>query len=198
MKLDNKSNQKEILNQYLNTLEKINNYSPNTIKSYKNDITQYLNEENKVGEFSNDGINAPSNLAVKLLRSEILITNRPSGSGRIEPFPTWSLMMKNIYPLGAFPLEPNGFRFEIQYRDDQTGVASNTLQNAQTLNIASTPLLQVMNLDRLDQTQFQTPDGFFDYVEGITVNSQNGLVIFPSPEPFGTERYNTAETYALP
>ena len=53
MKLDNKSNQKEILNQYLNTLEKINNYSPNTIKSYKNDITQYLNEENNVGEFSN-------------------------------------------------------------------------------------------------------------------------------------------------
>ena len=53
MKLDNKSNQEEILNQYLNTLEKINNYSPNTIKSYKNDITQYLNEENKIGEFSN-------------------------------------------------------------------------------------------------------------------------------------------------
>ena len=140
----------------------------------------------KVGEFSNDGINAPNNLAVKLLRSEILTTNRPDGSGGIEPFPTWNLMMKNIYPLGAFPLEPNGFRFEIQYRDDQTGIPSNTLQNAQSTAIANTPLLQVMNLDRLDQTQFQTPDGFFDYVEGITVDSQNGFVIFPSPEPFGT------------
>ncbi len=53
MKLDNKSNQEEILNQYLNSLEKINNYSSNTIKSYKNDITQYLNEENNLGEFSN-------------------------------------------------------------------------------------------------------------------------------------------------
>lgn len=53
MKLVNKSNQEEILNLYLNTLEKINNYSPNTIKSYKNDITQYLNEENTIGEFSN-------------------------------------------------------------------------------------------------------------------------------------------------
>jgi len=52
LKLDNKSNHEEILNQYLNTLEKINNYSLNTIKSYKNDITQYLNEENKIGEFS--------------------------------------------------------------------------------------------------------------------------------------------------
>ena len=53
MNLNKKIYQEEILNQYLNTLEKINNYSPNTIKSYKNDITQYLNEEKKVGEFSN-------------------------------------------------------------------------------------------------------------------------------------------------
>jgi site-specific recombinase XerD len=53
LNLNKKIYQDEILNQYLNTLEKINNYSPNTIKSYKNDIAQYLNEENKVGEFSN-------------------------------------------------------------------------------------------------------------------------------------------------
>ncbi len=53
MKLDNKNNQKEILNKYLNSLENINNYSQNTIKSYKNDITQYLNEESQIGEFSN-------------------------------------------------------------------------------------------------------------------------------------------------
>ena len=53
MKLDNKKNQKEILNQYLNKLEKINNYSPNTIKSYKNDINQYLNDVSQIGEFSN-------------------------------------------------------------------------------------------------------------------------------------------------
>ena len=142
----------------------------------------------KVGEFSNDGIAAPDNLAVKLLRSEILITQRddPDNPGQKEAFPTWDLMMKNIYPLGAFPLEPNGFLFEIQYRDDQTGIPSNTLQNAQTPGLANEPLLQVMNLDRLDQTQYQTPDGFFDYVEGITVNSQNGYVIFPHPEPFGS------------
>tara|TARA_B100000614_G_C14484055_1_gene467911 strand:- start:55 stop:912 length:858 start_codon:yes stop_codon:yes gene_type:complete len=53
LKLNNKSNQGEILSKYLNTLANINNYSPNTIKSYKNDITQYLNEESQIGEFSN-------------------------------------------------------------------------------------------------------------------------------------------------
>ena len=140
----------------------------------------------KVGEFSNDGISSPENLAVKLLRSEILTTKRTI-AGVEEAFPTWKLMMKNIYALGASPLTPDGFRFEIQYRDDQTGVSSNTLQNAQSTDIATKPLLQVFNLDRLDQTQYQTPDGYFDYVEGITINSQNGYVIFPEAEPFGED-----------
>ncbi len=52
MNLNNKKNQKEILDQYLDSLEKIKNYSPNTIKSYKNDILQYLDEEVVLGEFS--------------------------------------------------------------------------------------------------------------------------------------------------
>jgi cell surface protein SprA len=138
----------------------------------------------KVGEFSNDGIIAPENLAVKLLRSEILTTKR-TVAGVEEAFPTWNLMMKNIYALGEFPLSQDGFRFEIQYRDDQTGIPSNTLQNAQTTGVSDKPLLQVMRLDQLDQSQYQTSDGFFDYVEGITINSQNGFVIFPEPEPFG-------------
>ncbi|WP_299666798.1 cell surface protein SprA [uncultured Polaribacter sp.] len=139
----------------------------------------------KVGEFSNDGIQAPENLAVKLLRSEILQTKRDDGSGGEESFPTWRLMMKNVYALGAFPLTQDGFRFEIQYRDDQTGIPSNVLQNAQTPGIPTLPLLQVLNLDQLDQSQSRDPDGFFDYVEGITVNSENGYIFFPEPEPFG-------------
>ena len=139
----------------------------------------------KVGEFSNDGIQAPDNLAVKLLRSEILQTKRDNGAGGFEQFPTWRLMMKNIYALGAFPLSQDGFRFEIQYRDDDTGIPSNVLQNSQTQGIPNTPLIQVLNLDQLDQSQFRNADGFFDYVEGITVNSQNGYVIFPHPAPFG-------------
>mgnify|MGYP001230223190 FL=1 len=40
------------MNQYLDSLQKIKNYSPNTIKSYKNDIQQYLNEDIILGEFA--------------------------------------------------------------------------------------------------------------------------------------------------
>ena len=63
----------------------------------------------KVGEFSNDGVQAPNNLAVKLLRSEVLQTKRTNTTtGNEEAFPTWRLMMKNIYALGAFPLTRKG------------------------------------------------------------------------------------------
>ena len=52
----------------------------------------------KVGEFSNDGVQAPENLAVKLLRSEILKTTRENTTtNQVESFPTWRLMMKNVY-----------------------------------------------------------------------------------------------------
>jgi len=145
----------------------------------------------KVGEFSTDGIESPNNLAVKLLRSEILQTKRPNQiTGDDEAFPTWRLMMKNIYALGAYPLTNDGFRFEVQYRDDETGIASNTLQSAKTTGISNIPLIQLLNVDQLDQSQFQNSDGFFDYVEGITVNSENGYVIFPEPEPFGENLEN--------
>ncbi|WP_299155927.1 cell surface protein SprA [uncultured Tenacibaculum sp.] len=147
----------------------------------------------KVGEFSNDGVVAPSNLVVKLLRSEILNTVRPGTGGTsgtpAEAFPTWRLMMKNVYALGAFPLQREGFRFELLYRDDETGTLQNTLQNALTPGITDKPLLRILNLDKLDQSQYAVPngDGFFDYVDGITVNSERGYVLFPEPEPFGID-----------
>ena len=153
-------------------------------------ITGSTDTSFKVGEFSNDGILAPQTLAVKLLRSEILKTKRDrvvNGVTIEESFPTWRLMMKNVYALGAYPLSQDGFLFEIQYRDDQTGIPSNVLQNAQTIGIPNLPLIQVLKLDQLDQSQFRSADGFFDYVEGITVNSQNGFIFFPEPEPFGND-----------
>ena len=131
----------------------------------------------KVGEFTSDGVVAPENLVVKLLRSEIINTN----------IPLWNLMMKNVYSLGAYQMSQDGFRFELLYKDDATGVPTNILQNASTPGVADKTLLNIFSLDRLDQNQFSVPegDGYFDYVEGITVNSQKGIVIFPTVEPFG-------------
>ena len=137
----------------------------------------------RVGELSGDGVTAPDNLVVKLLRSEIIDTN----------LPLWDLMMKNVYSLpGAFQLQPDGFRLEVLYQDDATGVPINFLQNAQTVlgsdAISEQPLLNLLRLDVLDGTSniLTGGDGYFDFIEGITINSQNGYIIFPTVEPFGS------------
>ena len=131
----------------------------------------------KVGELTTDGIIAPDNLVVKLLRSEIINTD----------VPVWDLMMKNIYSLGAYQMARDGFRFELLYRDDANGVSTNMLQNAQSPGVSDRTLMNIFNIDKLDQNEFAIPegDGYFDYVEGITVDSNQGYVIFPTVQPFG-------------
>ena len=131
----------------------------------------------KVGELSDGGVTAPSNLVLKLLRPEIISTTSHS----------WNLMMKNVYDLRSYQMNPDGFRLEVLYQDNNTGVPLNTLQNATTVGISNRPLLNLLQIDRLDSSGNPETggDGFFDYIEGITVNSQKGLVFFPEVEPFG-------------
>ncbi len=134
----------------------------------------------KVGEFSTDGIVAPDNLVVKLLRSEIINTT----------IPLWDLMMKNVYQIpGAFQVQKDGFRLALLYQDDKTSEALNILQNAETPGINEKTILNLMNLDRLDQNNNVTTegDGYFDFVEGITIIPQKGYLIFPTIEPFGKD-----------
>ncbi|MDE6309172.1 MAG: cell surface protein SprA, partial [Muribaculaceae bacterium] len=59
------------------------------------------------------------------------------------------------------------------------------------------PLLQVMNLDRIDSNQDSNPDGFFDYIEGYTVQSSTGKIIFPVAEPFGAHLARKINNNAL-
>ncbi|MFI3240595.1 MAG: cell surface protein SprA, partial [Bacteroidales bacterium] len=127
----------------------------------------------KVGEFSSDITTSDNALYVKMLKST---TADPK-------LPMWRLMMKNVYSLGAYQLQESNFTLNIKYLSDSIGTEILYLPVGQ---ISSTPLLQVMNLDRLDATDQSNPDGFFDYLDGYTVNSSTGRVIFPVAEPFGT------------
>jgi cell surface protein SprA len=133
----------------------------------------------QVGELSSDGIASDDNLVVKMLRSEIKEPGK-----RI-----WDLMMKNIYSLGAYQLQSEGFLLDLFYKDDQTGVAVNTLQNSATPEISSKTIMHLARIDILDQNNFEKDngDGYFDYVEGITVDSQTGSIMFPTVEPFGRD-----------
>ncbi len=127
----------------------------------------------QVGEFSTDGIETPNALIVKMLKS-----SAPSPSNAM-----WKLMMKNVYYLGAMGIQAENFELNVQYHNDTTGAYLNYITEG---NCKNQLLLKVMNLDRLDSKQQTRPDGKFDYVEGYTVNSSTGRVIFPVVEPFGS------------
>ena len=85
----------------------------------------------------------------------------------LSPYlPTWDLMMKNIYNLNAYQLSREDFILNIVYQNDSTGTYINYLPKG---NIAGHPLLEVMNLDKLNKQLDPYPDGVFDYIPGITV-----------------------------
>ena len=48
------------------------------------------------------------------------------------------------------------------------------------------PLLQLLDLDQLTNNTAPDPDNLFDYIEGLTVNTERGYIMIPHLEPFGT------------
>ncbi len=133
----------------------------------------------QVGEFSTDGVAPPKTLVTKMLKSTILNVKAP----------VWDLMMKNVYSLNAFQVNQEDFRLEIYYRDDESGTPIPYLPDG---NLKDQLLLRVMELDRLNANNDPQADGFFDFVfdqatnSPITINPQNGRIIFPVLEPFGS------------
>lgn len=133
------------------------------------------NQVYKVGEFSEE---SPVVIA-KLLKSNTI--TQPTS-------PMWDLMMKNIYPLNASQVNQDGFIMNVFYRDPTSGGKVNYLPNTpvQDLN-----LLKLFNWDRLNlnndlQTNgAQSGDGIFDFVPGITIDAENGKLIFTKAKPFG-------------
>ncbi len=132
----------------------------------------YRGQVYQVGEFSSDITSTDNSLYVKMLKSTTVAPR----------LPMWDLMMKNVYSLGAYQIQKNKFKLNIKYLSDTTGTEINYLP-VPGLNNQS--LLQVMNLDRIDSNEQSNPDGFFDYIEGYTVLSSSGKIIFPVVEPFG-------------
>jgi cell surface protein SprA len=102
--------------------------------------------------------------------------------------PIWNLMMKNIYQIpGAFQLQQADFKFNILYTDPSPLNYINLvspLPQPQDL-VSTTPLLKVFNVDKLNYNNDpQTGgDGFFDFIPGLTVDPQNGRIIFTTVEP---------------
>ncbi len=133
----------------------------------------YNGQVYQVGEFSSDITTTSQSLYVKMLRGTTVSTS----------LPTWKLMMKNVYSIGGYQIQPAKFKLNIKYLSDTTGIEINYLPIP---GLNDRPLLSVMNLDRLDSNQETNPDGFFDFIDGYTIYPSQGKVIFPVVEPFGS------------
>lgn len=174
----------------------------------------------QVGEFGNDGVDAtvvsgttPSDQAI--ITQSLVLKMLKSNLTNVKN-PVWNLMMKNIYQIpGAYQLKQENFRFNILYTDPSplnyiTPVTGSNFPSNPTAGneVAETPLLKVFNLDKLNYNNDpQTGgDGFFDFMQGMTVDTQNGRIIFTTKEPFGEllfsklsngagENYKDSSTY---
>lgn len=130
----------------------------------------------QVGEFAEDL--PPDSTHTKVLFLKLL-----KGTSARPTLPIWDLMMKNVYALGGSGVSREDFRLNVLYQDPGGGEKRYIPEGPK----AGIPLLSLLNLDRLNFQNDPQPDGIFDYVEGITINSQSGKIIFPVLEPFGKD-----------
>ncbi len=175
----------------------------------------------QVGEFGNDGVESTvvgnttvttQSLVLKMLKSSLTTVQNPNTGFTNYSTPVWNLMMKNIYQVAAGgQLEQEDFRFNILYSDPSPLNYINIVPPLPAPEdlVTTTPLLKVFNLDRLNVTNDPQDkgDGFFDFIPGLTVDQQNGRLIFTTIEPFGKllfdklatgpglESYNDPATY---
>jgi len=172
-------NRDYILNPQLGYISLVQELQPNQVLAVSFEFT-YNGKTYKVGEFSNE-TNGDEAMILKMLKSTELNTQ----------FPMWDLMMKNVYSLGAYQLSSAGFELGIWYLDRAKGIDINYLPIDRP-GFNDTPLLQLVELDRINNNNAQVPDGMFDFLANpqITVNPSNGRIYFPILEPFGSNLRN--------
>ncbi len=79
--------------------------------------------------------------------------------------------------------------------DDKSGIDKPVMDEGQ--NTQTKLWLKLTGLDNLNQQGEKQSDGYFDFLEGITIDSQNGRIVFPVLEPFGSDlarQFNPGET----
>ena len=149
----------------------------------------YMGDTYQVGELSTDNKGSSDGGNLNALFVKML-----KGTAMSPQSPYWGLMMRNVYRLGmnVMSVQKDRFRMDIQYQSDTSGLRLNYIPGVaykdKNDNADTKPktLIRVMSLDKLNSTNDPYPDGFFDFVEGYTVNSAKGKIIFPVVEPFGS------------
>nr|WP_236065505.1 cell surface protein SprA [Niastella soli] len=141
----------------------------------------------QVGEFSQDV--PPDTTQVGAGTQKVLFLKLLKATSQRTNLPLWDLMMKNVYTLktkdGSYlsGVQPADFKLNILYEEPSLGQKRFLPEG----DNPGTPLLTLLNLDRLNAHNDPLPDGVFDYLEGFTIQSQQARIIFPFLEPFGRD-----------
>ena len=134
----------------------------------------------QVGEFSQD-VSLDSTQGVQ----KVLFLKLLKATSQRTHLPIWDWMMKNVYSLDLPGIQKQDFKLNLLYQEPSGGLKRFLPETAQA--VEGRTLLRILNLDRLNNQNDPMPDGVFDYVEGFTVLSQQGKIVFPLLEPFGRD-----------
>jgi cell surface protein SprA len=142
----------------------------------------YQGKTYQVGQFSTDGVDGNQALFLKLLKPTL--TNPKNH--------IWDLMMKNVYSIGAYQLDRNGFRLDVLYNNPSTSLPVNFFPYN---GLDKIQLVTLLGMDKLNMNNQPFSDGLFDFVpinfsgnktdNAGTINSKNGRIYFTTIEPFG-------------
>lgn len=142
----------------------------------------YRGQTYQVGEFSVDGISGQDALIMKLLKPTLT-----SPKNKV-----WDLMMKNVYSIGAYQLDKQGFRLDILYNNPENSLL---VPFFPADGVKDDQLVTVLEMDRINMNEQPFSDGLFDFApmnfvgnrseRGGTVNPKNGRIYFSTVEPFG-------------
>lgn len=155
----------------------------------------YRGQTYQVGEFSTDGVAGQEALFLKLLKPTI--TN-PTIS-------IWDLMMKNVYSIGAYQVDKEGFRLNIMYNNPETSVP---IPYFPFDGLNDEQIVSMIDMDRYNVNNQNFSDGVFDFIPvnyngnkaetGGTINTRNGRIFFTSIEPFGRKLEQKMQAQGIP
>ena len=155
----------------------------------------YRGQTYQVGELSTDGAAGQESLVLKLLKPTITNPNNK----------IWDLMMKNVYSIGAYQLDQDGFRLDLLYNNPETSLLVPFFPLS---GVDDKQIVTLLEMDKINQNNQPFSDGVFDFVplnfegnkiqNGGTINKRNGRVYFSTVAPFGKTLEDKLQAAGIP
>lgn len=143
----------------------------NVPDNYHVAVTYRTNEGKKFGTNSYQKP-APDTLILKMVKT----ANQSPDDTPLA----WELKLKNIYRLPVSKVIEEGFKIDVNF-SPTPGVFDPSI----SVNGQPRYLLEMLGLDRYTGKSKQPPpDRIFDYLSGLTINTETGDIIFPFLKPF--------------